>query len=101
MSKHTPGPWEIEHAEDIDLPNHVGISADKHSLLAQVVWKMEDDERSPHCEANARLIAAAPDLLDALKTAKWMLERDYIDDQKMRVIEKCDAAIAKATGETT
>lgn len=39
------------------------------------------------------------ELLAALKTAKWMLERDYIDDQKMAVINKCDDAIAKATGE--
>jgi hypothetical protein len=47
--------------------------------------------------ANAHLMAAAPDLLTALKTAKWMLERDYIDQHKLEVIEKCEAAIAKAT----
>jgi hypothetical protein len=47
-----------------------------------------------------QLIEAAPDLLEALKTAKWMLERDYIDNAKLAVIEKCDAAIAKTTGET-
>ena len=43
-----------------------------------------------------RLHALNEELLEALKTAKWMLERDYIDDQKMRVIEKCDALIDKA-----
>ena len=30
----------------------------------------------------------------ALKTAQWMLERDYIDDQKMAVIDKCRNAMA-------
>ena len=30
----------------------------------------------------------------ALKTAQWMLERDYIDDQKMAVIDKCRNATA-------
>ena len=32
-------------------------------------------------------------LREALKTATWMLERDYIDDQKMAVIRKCEAAL--------
>lgn len=46
-----------------------------------------------------RLHEVNQELLGALKKAKWMLERDYIDDQKMCVIEKCEAAIAKAQGE--
>ena len=37
-------------------------------------------------------------LLAALKSAKHMLERDYIDDAKMAVIEKCDAAIEAVEG---
>ncbi len=41
------------------------------------------------------------ELLAALKTAKWMLERDYIDDQKMAVINKCNDVIAKAEGTET
>ena len=61
MSAHTPGPWAIDREVDADLVGHVCISAKRHGCLAQVVWKMEDDERSPGCEANARLISAAPD----------------------------------------
>lgn len=41
------------------------------------------------------------ELLEALKTAKWMLERDYIDDQKMVVINRCNDVIAKADGAET
>jgi hypothetical protein len=49
-------------------------------------------------EANARLIAAAPDLLEALKVLA-----DYLDersgDNECRPLENARAAIAKATGE--
>jgi hypothetical protein len=44
---------------------------------------------------------APPDLaelVEVLKRAKWMIERDHIDDQKMRVIKQCQAAIAKHGG---
>jgi hypothetical protein len=54
---HTPGPWKIERHFD---PGYKNISAQKHTSLAQVVWCMEDEDRSPSCEANAHLIAAAP-----------------------------------------
>jgi hypothetical protein len=97
MNKHTPGPWQIEFAEDIDLPNHVGISAKKHSLLAQVVWCMENDERTPHCEANARLIAAAPDLLEALCKLAELYDAMGAPRGPCRII--ADAAIAKAIGD--
>ena len=74
MSKHTPGPWEIEEHY------HFGyrwISGPQHSQLAQVVWCMEDEDRSPECEANARLIAAAPDLLAACEAAfEWVNSLD-------------------------
>ena len=37
-------------------------------------------------------------LLGALEAAHHMLTRDYIDDAKRAVIEKCEAAIARAKG---
>ena len=64
---HTPGPWEIERSF---YHGYKSISAQKHSGLAQVVWCMEDEDRSPSCEANAHLIAAAPELLEALERVK-------------------------------
>ncbi len=47
-------------------------------------------------EKHANALAAAPDLVAALKSAEHMLTRDYIDPAKLTVIEKCQAALAKA-----
>ena len=68
MSADTKGPWSLGK-----LGNKGRISVDSvgHTSLAKVVWLMdcdkEDGRPSPECEANARLIAAAPELLAALK----------------------------------
>jgi hypothetical protein len=91
MSNHTPGPWEIKRHFD---PGYKNISAQKHTALAQVVWCMEDEDRSPSCEANAHLIAAAPELLEALERVKATGVFLGAIPQQM-----VDAAIAKAKGE--
>ena len=99
MSKHTPGPWEIKRHYD---PGYKFISAPKHSGLAQVVWCMEDEDRSPECEANAHLIAAAPELLEALEKVDsyWSSpgEDDWVTHYNT-VLQPVRAAIAKAKGE--
>lgn len=93
MSKHTPGPWNL-------YPNNASD---------WVVRKMFPDGQESHeiarCQSgmdNARLIAAAPDLLAALKMAVSALERsDYIqmDGDSVDVIDVSRAAIAKAVKE--
>ena len=97
MSKHTPGPWQIKRHFD---PGYKFISAQKHTALAQVVWCMEDEDRSPECEANAHLIAAAPDLLGALNSLlEYLHEYDLDYPEAAPVFDKARAAIAKAKGE--
>ena len=94
MSKHTPGPWEIEEHY------HSGyrwISGPEHSQFAQVVWCMEDEDRSPECEANAHLIAAAPELLEALEMMLEMSEMGGFG--KAAAEDVARAAIAKVKGE--
>lgn len=95
-AKHTAGPWTHEGQGDI-----TGVENDHENGCVGLVDVACVYLRTVPCrtEANARLIAAAPDLLAALRSAHHMLTRDYIDDAKMAVIEKCDAAIASATGE--
>jgi hypothetical protein len=98
MSAHTPGPWEIEDREERQL-----IWADHaHDFVAQLSMVAEgaDDDEQEKFEAeqaaNARLIAAAPELLEALKS----LDPQCITVPACGSCVGCDAraAIAKAEG---
>ena len=99
MSKHTPGNWiakPMDSADWIDLvtddPETCGGSA--HSLPFASC-------RHFNQEANARLIAAAPDLLEALEELADLVDcirsGDYTPDSF--TTQPARAAIAKATGE--
>ena len=66
---HTPGPWKTPQFEELG-PQPCGCYNSPH--------KYEDewcDEHRPLAEADARLIAAAPDLLAALNKADDFLRR--------------------------
>jgi hypothetical protein len=95
--KHTPGPWEIDKQQPYDW--EVTIS-NKHMQVASA--RHLTDSPDVPCEetmANARLIAAAPDLLFALEEVIKYLPtyRDWLDP----VIERfCNHAIQKARGES-
>lgn len=61
MAKHTPGPWTVADYKTINTGNHVVLSPyngvdDPYPVVASVV-------KRPGYAANARLIAAAPELL--------------------------------------
>jgi hypothetical protein len=89
MSKHTPAPWGIEIAAD-GLNKWVGCSRYSVATIAQLPNQVNIGE----ADANARLIAAAPDLLEALIAC---LECEFCVAEKA-VIHQARAAIAKATG---
>jgi hypothetical protein len=93
MSKHTPGPWEIDwyicregNKELWRVPRSIGPAYVDHNHWAGNYITVD--------EANARLIAAAPDLLDALKEAATVLGLNGCFEAQNRA----RAAIAKATG---
>jgi hypothetical protein len=71
MSKHTPGPWTVEPPSE-QTP-HIWIVAPTSSGIAKVETCDYDDGRGERLTdedfANASLIAAAPDMLGALKSA--------------------------------
>lgn len=106
MSKHTPGPWVINHRRlGWELAGYVPIDGVNHSALAHVVWVMQEDDdagrHSPECEANARLIAAAPDLLAALWAMSTSFHAvEYMEPHMREAAQMARAAIAKATGES-
>jgi hypothetical protein len=78
MSDHTPGPWMIDdqpHREirigvigDRDVETEWGFEARAYFLEVATIADTDDGP------ANARLIAAAPDLLAALKEVSRALE---------------------------
>lgn len=63
-AQHTPGPWLVNYSR---RPYGVQASASTCTLGFVFRGHIEDPEGTQ--EANARLIAAAPDLLEALQTA--------------------------------
>lgn len=93
MKKHTPGPWKSALAVVSNAPSIYVITNGKWGApnLAQV-----------YDEADARLIAAAPEMLEALKVADIHISHRqgdcYSDDYMGACIcgkEKIQAAIAK------
>ena len=82
-TSHTPGPWEV-------FNSHTGpyvIDSAEQGAICKLEWCLE-------AEANARLIASAPELLAALKR----LLSDVIVCYDVGVLREARAAIAKAEG---
>lgn len=102
MSKaqHTPGPWESNNNGLVY--GQVSGDGDEAPLICDVI----DDEAhrvlgimSPVEEANAMLIAAAPELLAALKAAVKIVQLvDDSDGGQLDLLSRVHAVIAKAEG---
>jgi len=58
---HTPGPWRVGPVDDTVVTDADGKE------VAAIDGDYNSPDEWPRMEANARLIAAAPELLDALK----------------------------------
>jgi hypothetical protein len=85
---HTPGPWDgqinVCHISGSDF---------------QIGWLNTDNpDRKAEGQANARLIAAAPELLKALDLLLAIAEMTTFSDQYPAQCELARAAIAKARG---
>ena len=104
-TKHTPGPWSVvEHDHAIcvqtESPRQTKFGASRYAVVGG--FDRSDPKQLEEARANARLIAAAPDLLAALQDvdALWMHHSIAHGDGKISPLhEKVIAAIAKATGE--
>lgn len=100
-SKHTPGPWTLA---DDGTPFVYKIGergSNVFSLSVQGGGHPSDVASFDERVANARLIAAAPDLLDALiEIVEDLTHEDHEpgDWSQHVVVKKARAAIAKATG---
>ncbi len=70
MAKHTPGPWRVISGTLGAVEAANGVQVANAEQTRPVRCAADHDER----KANARLIAAAPELLEALKGALEALE---------------------------
>ena len=101
MTRFTPGPWKT--AERAKGSNQgIVIRSVNHDDGGSIAISL--GYQSEECLANARLIAASPDLLDALISIKEYWSRDRNDqamhDACWHAVETAAAAIAKVRGET-
>ena len=85
MTQHTPGPWIVWP----DNNNRLQVGQSTNYTVAEMMQTPIHGQ-----EANARLIAAAPDLLDALQHL-MVAHGEQLD----YAFQQAQEAIAKATGE--
>jgi hypothetical protein len=95
---HTPAPWTVSEL-------YAGGQVSKYHIfiepnVAVIERKVEGKDQ---CDmADARLIAAAPDLLDALeRLLKHGTFDDYPNTNQWYAVRDARAAIARATGEAS
>ena len=92
MSEHTPGPWRVFDGADHFIIGIGELNGDGITDCGFGIWRGKSEE----AQANARLIAAAPDLLAALRN---FMEADGHSDFEESWWTAARAAIAKATGQ--
>lgn len=89
-AKYTPGPW------------HVGVRQAGAPIYDSHGWQVAeaspfDVKANAECKANARLIAEAPAMVEALRTINdWTQSRDgsaEADEMAIRAIENISRAI--------
>ena len=93
MAEHTPGPWKIldelyvtTSRPDDDMGLYVGQAY---------------GPSTPEAAANARMIAAAPDMLEALENLEHQLQAEFgfCLRNSNNAVQQARNAIAKAKGE--
>ncbi|MFW0750147.1 hypothetical protein [Pseudomonas aeruginosa] len=99
MMKRTPGPWVALKAEQAVHEQDYYIASERGVVG---YWKggksWHDDDKWVLTEADARLIAAAPELLEALQNLDALREPFPPSDEAVEAAwRKASAAIAKAT----
>ena len=91
-AQHTPGPWSYLAGDGLAWRPSVQRATEGGFVVAGLSRERE--------EADAKLIAAAPELLEALIECEYMIDHCLFGCDAENAKAKARAAIAKATGET-
>jgi hypothetical protein len=100
VSKHTPGPWHLgSHGEQYNFAHVRAGSDDSAETIAEVfglyINTGRAGQKNEEAIANARLIAAAPELLAALKACR---EAFVPEGGNADLWVEVDAALVRAEG---
>lgn len=98
-NKHTPTPWEL-----CDRGDYTDFDGDSRVILGDIddvprrIAVVQTDGRE-ESEANARLMAAAPEMLIALEGVCAYLEKESIACSDIDLFNKINSALNLARGE--
>lgn len=103
VTPHTPGPWRVHedipsdsYCPLIEAENPEGYSVDIANVSRPATGGLDS------MEANAKLIAAAPELLEALKLCAMLINKRVtagkVSVDFLKIQNLAFSAIAKATG---
>lgn len=101
--KGTPGPW-VASKSDRSIGPVIKDDDQSYGMILPVAW-VEFDGKPGHHQANANLIAAAPELIEALKDmlSGWKYIREQHGDLYGvgwdRAQQKAELALSKALGQ--
>jgi hypothetical protein len=96
-AKYTPGPWFIS-------PDGIIYSGKTPATALELAFVAQGSDGIQEAQANGMLMAAAPDLLSALKSARRYVVGAYEcafpnESENTEVLADIDLAIAKAEGQ--
>lgn len=98
-AKHTPGPWATDEADHTEPYQDITIRAGRRSICRVWIDDAPVHDYNNEQRVNARLIAAAPELLEALKRLTTAIDHATELHRFSTLWDDARAAIAKATGD--
>jgi hypothetical protein len=96
--KATPGPWRIAPASHY-VGSEINIDAGENGTGGYICSPGQRDDAE--AVANALIIAAAPDMLAALRRASSFIIANGFDAKDQALLNEVSSAIAKAEGRTS
>lgn len=93
--KHTPGPWQVNQKRR-DRPI---ITVDTCAAVSASLVEICEMQNTPQDETNARLIAAAPELLQIAEAYRNLLRTMAHTEGEVATFQHIESVLIKARGE--